>query len=80
VSLFNLFEVLVEVDERVVLVVLTGDICTKVAEALELLFHFLGGDLDVGLYSSQVLGVVHLCTGISDNLDVLGEEFISVLL
>jgi hypothetical protein len=80
VSLFNLFEVIVEVDERLVLVVLTGDICTKAAEALELLFHFLGGDLDVGLYSSQVLGVVHLCTGISDNLDILREELVSVLL
>lgn len=46
-ALLNLLEVLVEVDERVILVVLTGDVGAELAEAVQLLFDFLGGGLDV---------------------------------
>lgn len=78
-ALLDLIEVVVEVDERVVLVILTGDVGAELAEAVELLFDFLGRDLDVGSHTLKVFFLVHLCPGISNDLDVLGEEFVAVL-
>jgi hypothetical protein len=70
--LLNLLESLVESLERLVLVILTGFVCAELAEVLELLLNLLGRGLHVGLDPPQVLLVVHLCAGISDNLTVLG--------
>lgn len=71
---------LVEVDERIILVILTRDISAELAEGLELLLHLLGGHLDVGLDPAQVFSVVHFRAGIADDLDVLGQELIPILL
>lgn len=78
--LLDFFKMFVEVNERVILVILAGDIRAKLAKALELLFHVLGRHLNIGLHAAQVLGVVHLRTSISYNFDILGEEFVPVLL
>lgn len=69
----------VELDERLILVVLAGDVGANFAELLQLLFDLLGGHLDVRLDSSQKLCVVHLCSGIADNLNIFREEFVAVL-
>lgn len=78
-ALFDLVEMLVEVDERIILVVLTGDVGAHLAEVLEELLDFFCGHLDVRLDTLKVFFVVHLCPGISDNLDILGEELVAVL-
>lgn len=78
-ALLDLIEVVVEVDERVVLVILTGNVGAELAEAVELLFDFLGRDLDVGSHTLKVFLLVHLCPGISNDFDVLGKEFVAVL-
>lgn len=78
-ALLDLIEVLVEVDEGLILVVLTGDVGAQLAEVLEELLDLFCRHLDVRLDPLEVLLVVHLCPGISDNLDVLGEEFVAVL-
>ena len=78
-TLLDLIEVLVEVDEGLILVVLTGDVCAQLAEVLEELFDLFRRYLDVRLDPLKVLFVVHLCPGISDNLDILREEFVAVL-
>ena len=78
-ALFDLVEMLVEVDERIILVVLTGDVGAHLAEVLEELLDFFCGHLDVGLDALEVFFVVHLCPRISDNLDILGEELVAVL-
>lgn len=77
--LLEVFQVLVQVQERVVLVVLAGDICAELAEVLQHLLHIFGRGLDVRLDSAQVLLVVHLRSGIADDLDVLGQELIAIL-
>ena len=78
-ALFDLVEMLVEVDERIILVVLTGDVGAHLAEVLEELLDFFCGHLDVGLDALEVFFVVHLCPRISDNLDILGQELVAVL-
>jgi hypothetical protein len=47
VALLNLLEVLSQVNERIVLVILTRDIGAETAEAVQLLLDFLGRNLDV---------------------------------
>jgi hypothetical protein len=78
-SLFQLLQVLVELLERLILVVLARNIGTEGAERLELLFDVLGRRLDVRLDAPQVFVMVHLCSGISDDFDVLWKELVSVL-
>jgi hypothetical protein len=75
----NLLEVLLQALEGLVLVILTRDVGAELGELFELLLSFLGGSLYVGLDASNVFIVVHLGTGISNNLDILGEELVSVL-
>lgn len=77
--LLQLLQVLVEALERLVLVVLSGDVGAKLAEVLEHLLHILSRSLDVRLDSAEVLLVVHLGSGISDDLDILGQELVAVL-
>jgi hypothetical protein len=79
-TLLELLDVFPQVDEGVVLVVLARDIGAVTAEFLQLLFHILCGCLDVGLDALEVLLVVHLRPGVSDNLDILREEVVAVLL
>jgi hypothetical protein len=75
----NLLEVLLQALEGLVLVILTRDVSAELCELFELLLSFFGGSLYVGLDASNVFIVVHLGTGISNNLDILGEELVSVL-
>lgn len=79
-SLFDLLQMPVEIDERIILIILTRDICAHLTEGVELLLHLLGGHLDVGLHPSQVFRVVHLGAGIADDLDILGKELVAILL
>lgn len=78
-ALLNLFEVPVKVDKGFVLVILTGNVGADLAKVLQLLLDFFCGDLDVGPHALDVLRVVHLRSCISDNSDVLGEEFVAIL-
>lgn len=78
-ALFDLVEVGVEVDKGFILVILTRNVGAVFAEVVEQFFNLLCRDLDVGSHTLQVVFMVHLCPGISDNLDVLGEEFVAVL-
>ena len=51
VSLFpavlNLLDVFVELLERFIFIILSADVCTYLAETLELFFHLFCGGLDV---------------------------------
>lgn len=76
---FQLLEVLVELVEGLILVVLAGDVGAQIAEIGKLLFDLGSGCLNVGLDPPQVLVMVHLGTGISNNLDIFGEELVTVL-
>lgn len=78
-SLLEVLEVRVEVLEGIVLVVLPRNISAEGAEVIQLLLHVLGGGLDVRSDSPNVLLVVHLGSGISDDLDVLGQKLVPVL-
>lgn len=78
-ALLDVLEVLGEVDERVILVILAADVGAQLAEAIQLFFDFLGGGLDVRAHPSQIFFVVHVRPSISDDLDPLGEEFVTVL-
>lgn len=78
-TLLELGEVLLEFVEALILVILSGDIAAHFAETLKLLLSFLGWGLDVRLDPLEVLGVVHLCARISDNLDIAREELVTVL-
>lgn len=78
-ALFNLLHVLLELNERVILVVLTRDIGAEVAEFVQLLLQVLCGGLDVRLDALEVFLAVHLGARISDDADVLGKEVVSVL-
>lgn len=77
--LLQVLKVLVEGEEGVVLIVLARDICAELAEVLQHLLHILCRGLDIGLDPLQVLLVVHLGSGIADDLDVLGQELVAVL-
>ena len=78
-TLLDLIEVGVEVDKGLILVILARNVGAVFAEVVEQFFNLLCRNLDVGSHTLQVVFVVHLCPGISDNLDVLGEEFVAVL-
>ena len=78
-TLLNLFQVLSELDKGIVLVVLAGDVGAEAAELFQLLLEFFCGCLDVGLHTTKIFLVVHLCPGISHNLDIFWEEVVSVL-
>jgi hypothetical protein len=78
-TLLKLLQVLLELDEGLILVVLARDVRAETAELLQLLLQLLCGGLDVGLDALEVLVVVHLCSRISDNADVLGEKVVAVL-
>lgn len=75
----ELLEVLVKVLEGLVLVVLAGNVCAELAEVLKLLLNLLGGGLHVRLDAPQILLMVHLGAGISDDSDILREELVTVL-
>lgn len=78
-ALLDLIEVGVEVDKGFILVILTRNVGAEFAEVVEQFFNLLCRNLDVGSHTLQVVFMVHLCPGISDNLDVLGEEFVAIL-
>lgn len=78
-ALLELFEMLVQLNERLVLVVLARDVCAIATELLQLLLKLLCRCLDVGLDALEVLLVVHLRPCISYNANVLGEEVVAVL-
>lgn len=78
-TLLDLIKVLVEVDKGFILVILARDVGAVFAEVVEQFFNLLCRNLDVGSHTLEVVVMVHLCPGISDNLDVLGEEFVAVL-
>jgi hypothetical protein len=71
--------VLVELLEWLILVILSSNVCASLAESFKLFLNFLCRGLDIRLDSLKVLLVIHLCSGISDDLDVFGEEFVPVL-
>jgi hypothetical protein len=75
----ELLQVLPKLNEGLILVVLTRDICAVSAELVELLLEILCGGFDERPDTLDVLVVVHLCAGISDDANVLGEEVVSVL-
>jgi hypothetical protein len=78
-ALFDFLEVLFQLNEGLVLVVLTRHVRAEAAEFLQLLLDLLCWGLDVGLDALEVLLVVHLCSRISDNANVFGEEVVAVL-
>jgi hypothetical protein len=78
-TFLELFQMLVQDNEGIILIVLAGDVGATGAELLELLLRLLGGGLHVRLDTSEVLIVVHLGASISDDLDILREELVSVL-
>lgn len=75
----KLAQVLLELDERLVFVVLARDVRAVAAELLELLLQLLCGGLDVRLDALEELLVVHLCARIADDANVLGKEVVAVL-
>lgn len=77
--LLDLQQMLLELLERLILVILAGDIGAEFGELLQLVLGLLGRGLHVGLDSAQVLFAVHLGTGISDDSDIFGEELVSIL-
>jgi hypothetical protein len=78
-TLLKLLEVLLKCNERVILVILPGNVCAEAAKLVQLLLDLLCGRLDVRLDALEVLLVVHLCPRISDDANVLGEEVVAVL-
>lgn len=78
-ALLELLEVLLQVLERLILIVLTRNVTAEAGELLELFLEFLGGRLDVRFDALQVFGVVHLCSCVSDDLDIFGEVVVAVL-
>ena len=78
-TLLELLQVFPQGDERVILIVLAGYVCAEAAELVQLLLEVLRRCLDVGFDAAKVLFVVHLRPGITDDLDILREEIVSVL-
>lgn len=77
--MFEVLEVPVEDLERLVLVVLAGDIGAVLAETVQQFFGFLGGDLDIRPHTLEEFLAVHLCPGISNDPDVLREKLVAEL-
>jgi hypothetical protein len=78
-SLLKLIQVLVQLNKRLILVVLSGDVGASTAKICQLLFHILRGSFDVGLDPLEVLLMVHLCSRISNDLDIFWKELVAVL-
>lgn len=78
-TLLELPQVLFELLERLVLIVLAGDVRAEAAELFQLLLQFLCWCFDVGLDALEILVVVHLRPRISDDANVFWEEVVSVL-
>ena len=78
-SFLQLLQVFIQLNERAILVVLPGDVCTEAAKSFQLLFNLFCGDLNVRPNPPDVLRMVHLCPRISDDLNILGKEFVSIL-
>jgi len=78
-SLLQLLQMFIQLNERAILVVLPRNVCAEAAEGFQLLFNLFCGDLNVGPDPPDVICMVHLCSGISDDLNVLGKEFVSIL-
>jgi hypothetical protein len=77
--LLNLLDVLVKLLEGLILVILSREICADGAELIQLFLHIFSWCLYVGSDSLEVFGMVHLGSSISDDLDVLWQEFVSEL-
>lgn len=75
----ELLKVLLKLVEGLILVVLARDVSANLGELLKLVFNFFGRSLDVGLDAAEILLVVHLRAGVTDNSAVLGEELVAVL-
>lgn len=69
-----------EGDERLVLVILSGNITADRGKLLQLLFHIFCWCLYVGLHPFQVLIVIHFCSGISNDSDVFWQKLVAILL
>jgi hypothetical protein len=78
-SLLYIVQVLVECHEGLVLVILTRNVGAERAKLFQLQLDILGRGLDVRLDPTQVFIMVHLRSCISNDLDVLGQELVSVL-
>jgi hypothetical protein len=78
-ALLNLLHVLLKSDKGFVLVVLARYVRAEFAELVQLLLQFFCWGLDVRLDALEVLLAVHLCACISDDVDILWEEVVSVL-
>jgi hypothetical protein len=79
-ALFELLQMVLQVDEGFVLVIQARDVRTHATELLQLSLHVIGWRLHVRLDAREVFGAVHLGPGIADDLDPGGEEFITILL
>lgn len=78
-ALLQLLEVCAQGHKRLILVVLTGDVCADFQEVLELALDLFRWSLDRGLNPLQELLVIHLSSRIADNLDVLWQELVAEL-
>jgi hypothetical protein len=72
--------VLVELLEWLILVVLPRNVCASLTESIELFLHLFRGGLDIRLDPPKILLTIHFRSGISDDFDIFGKEFVSVLL
>jgi len=78
-AILKLLKVGLETNERLILVILTGDVAADILECLELRLDLLRWGLDGRLDTLEELLTVHLCSGISDDLDVLWQELAAEL-
>jgi hypothetical protein len=69
-TVLKLLKMLGELIERLILVVLPRDVGAELAEFIKLLLNLLGGCLHVGANATQVLLVVHLRPGVTDDSDI----------
>jgi hypothetical protein len=78
-AFLELLQMVLQVHEGLVLVVLTRDVRAQFAKLLQLALHGIRGGLHVGLDAREILGAVHLGTGIADDPNSRREEFIAIL-
>lgn len=78
-AILDICQMLLELLERFVLIILPRDVRAQATELFQLLLEILCWCFDVGLDALNVLLVVHLCSRISDDANILGEEVVSVL-
>ena len=70
----------VELLEWLILVVLPIKVCAGLTEGIELFLHLFRRGPDMRLDSPKILRSIHFRSGISDNFDIFGKEFVSILL